>query len=306
MLNRQNYKKGATKMEIVSVKEMLKEAQQKGYGIGSFSPRNTFLIEYVLRAAQVKDSPVIVQISANEFNWFKVSSKEFARRFYELESQFSVKAALHLDHTKDIAIIKEAIDAGFTSVMIDASQQSFEDNIRITKEVVDYAHAKGVDVEAELGKIGATDKIETDNDQMLYTDPIEVEEFVARTGVDILAISIGTAHGVYPVKNPKIDLKRLSQIREKVTIPLVLHGGSGLPEETIHQAIRIIGGGVSKINIATDLEIAFLTSLGCSRMLNDEISQMDRAALERAGEVVQKVVEDKIENFVCSAGKNNT
>ena len=129
--------------------------------------------------------------------------------------------------------IKDAIDAGFMSVMIDASQKCFEENAAITKEVVEYAHARGVAVEAELGRIGATDKIETDNDESLYTDPQEAKEFVERTGVDTLAVSIGTAHGVYPVKNPMIDLERLAQIREQIDIPLVLHGGSGLPRETV-------------------------------------------------------------------------
>lgn len=282
---------------------MLKKAQAQGYGIGSFSPRNTYLIEYVLRAAEAKNSPVIVQISANEFNWFQVGSKEFAARFLELRDQFSIPAALHLDHTKDIRIIKEAIDAGFESVMIDASAQPFEENIRQTKEVVEYAHEKGVDVEAELGKIGATDKIETDNDTQLYTNPEEAEEFAARTGVDYLAVSIGTAHGVYPVKNPSIDYDRLEKIGKKLTIPLVLHGGSGLPAETIHQAIRTQGGGVSKINIATDLEQAFLRSLGCERKLNQEILLMDKISLKEAGEAVQRIVEEKIESYVQSANR---
>ena len=279
-------------MELVPVTQMLKAAEKDGYGVGSFSARNTYLIEAILKAAQKTKAPVIVQISANEFNWFDVTAGEFAGRFYEIQ------AALHLDHTKDMEIIKAAIDAGFRSVMIDASQKSFEDNIAVTREVVEYAHAKKVEVEAELGKIGATDKIETDNDESLYTDPAEAEEFVARTGVDTLAVSIGTAHGVYPVKNPRIDLERLARIRERVSIPLVLHGGSGLPPETVQAAITIPGGGVSKINIATDLEQAFLGSLGCERKSNQEIWQMDKDALAKAGEAVQQVVEDKIRNFL--------
>ena len=166
-----------------------------------------------------------------------------------------------------------------------------------------YAHERNAEVEAELGRIGATDKIETDNDESLYTVPEEAEEFVERTGVDTLAVSIGTAHGVYPVKNPKIDLERLARIRERVDIPLVLHGGSGLPAETVQKAISINGGGVSKINIATDLEQAFLKSLGCGRKLNSEIWKLDQAARSKAGEAVQAVVEDKMVNFVKSAGK---
>lgn len=288
-------------MKLVSMTGLLKKAEKGGYGVGSFSARNTFLIEYILKAAQETKSPVIVQISANEFNWFDVTAKEFAERFYDIHEKYEGEAVLHLDHTKDISIIKDAIDAGFQSVMIDASQKSFEENVCITKEVVEYAHAHGVQVEAELGKIGATDKIETDNDECMYTDPEEAREFVERTQVDTLAVSIGTAHGVYPVKNPKIDLNRLKDIRKKVDIPLVLHGGSGLPAETVKEAIKVQGGGVSKINIATDLELAFLKSLNCERKTNREIWQMNPDVLAAAGKEVQKVVEDKIRNFVCSA-----
>lgn len=290
-------------MKIMSIKEMLPTAQKNGYGIGSFSPRNTFLIEYILRAAGAQKSPVIVQISANEFKWFNLNSAEFGKRFYELKDKFSVPAALHLDHTKDIDIIKDAIENKFTSVMIDASQKEFEENIKITKEVVDYAHERGVAVEAELGRIGAADKIETNNDELLYTDPYEAGQFVERTGVDALAVSIGTAHGVYPVRNPRIDFERLIAIREKVSIPLVLHGGSGLPSETVNKAIKVNNEGVSKINIATDLETAFLGSLGYGhRLSNKEAWQLDPEALKKAGEAVQMVVEDKIQNFVCSSG----
>ena len=145
-------------MQLVPVTQMLKAAEKGGYGIGSFSARNTYLIDAVLKGAQETKAPVIVQISANEFNWFDVTAKEFADRFYEVHGRYQGQAALHLDHTKDMDIIKAAIDAGFQSVMIDASQKSFEDNIAITREVVEYAHAKNVEVEAELGKIGATDK----------------------------------------------------------------------------------------------------------------------------------------------------
>ena len=290
-------------MQLVPVTEMLKRAQEGGYGVGSFSARNTFLIDAVLKAAQAQKSPVIVQISANEFGWFDVSAKEFAERFYEVHKNYEGQAVLHLDHTKDPAVIREAIDAGFMSVMIDASQKCFEENAAITREVVEYAHARGVAVEAELGRIGATDKIETDNDESLYTDPREAKEFVERTGVDMLAVSIGTAHGVYPVKNPMIDLDRLAQIREQIDIPLVLHGGSGLPQETVWKAITVAGGGVSKINIATDLEQAFLGFLGCGRKTNREIWEMEPAALARAADAVQAVVEEKIADFVRSADR---
>lgn len=290
-------------MEIVKMTQLLQAAEEGRYGVGSFSARNTYLIPYILRAAQETASPVIVQISANEFRWFDVTAAEFAEQFYRVQEAFGGKAVLHLDHTKEMATIREAIAAGFGSVMIDASQLPFEENIRVTREAVAYAHAHGVEVEAELGRIGATDQIETEGDACLYTDPDEAAEFVSRTQVDTLAVSVGTAHGVYPVKDPKIDFERLREIRKKVAVPLVLHGGSGLPSETVKRAIMQEGGGVSKINIATDLEQAFLKELGCARKTNREIWELDPGALERAGLAVQRVVEDKIRNFVCSAGK---
>lgn len=228
-------------MKIIPITEMLKRAEQGGYGVGSFSARNTYLIDAVLQAAENTGSPVIVQISANEFNWFQVSAKEFADRFYQVADRYQVEAVLHLDHTKELSIIRDAIDAGFTSVMIDASQKEFEENIRITKEVTDYAHAKGVAVEAELGKIGSADKVETDNDESLYTDPAEAEEFVRRTGVDTLAVSIGTAHGVYPVKNPQIDLNRLQDIRSRTAIPLVLMAAPGCRRKRCGRLLRFPG-----------------------------------------------------------------
>lgn len=291
-------------MKIMKLSELLKISQDNHYGIGSFSPRNTFLIEYVLRGAEAKKSPVIVQISSNEFNWFKVSAAEFGKRFYEIKDNFSIPVGLHLDHTKSFDVIKEAIEGGFTSVMIDASEKDFEENVRITREVVEYAHTKGVSVEAELGKIEATDRIETDNDEELYTVPEEAREFVERTNVDALAISIGTAHGVYKVKDPKIDFDRLKMIRSLTDIPLVLHGGSGLPPYTVQKAIKLEEGGVSKINIATDLEQAFLKAIGSDRrLLNEEIWQLDKELLAKAGLEVQKTVEEKIELYLGSSGR---
>ncbi|MCM0649655.1 class II fructose-bisphosphate aldolase [Clostridium swellfunianum] len=292
-------------MKLMGLNKMLPIAQAKGYGVGSFSARNTFLIKYVLMAAEELNSPVIVQMSANEFRWFEVSATEFGEAFHKVKDQFSIVAGLHLDHTKDINVIKEAIDAGFTSVMIDASDKDLDKNIEITKEVVEYAHAKGVSVEAELGRIGATDKLETDSDDEFYTIPEEAKRFVEETGVDALAVSIGTAHGVYAVKDPKIDFDRLKEIRSLVKTPLVLHGGSGLPIETIKNSINIPEGGVSKINIATDLELVFLKALGKEkRLLNKEIWQLDAELLEKAGMAVKEEVKKKIQEYLGSADKS--
>lgn len=286
---------------MVSMQAILAQAGRGGYGVGSFSPRNTFLIEAVLRAAQAQHSPVIVQISANEFRWFNLDAKAFADRFFALKDRFDVPCVLHLDHTKDMDTIKEAIAAGFNAVMIDASDRDFEENVGITKAVVDYAHDKGVCVEAELGRIGATDKVETDGDVTFYTDPEEAAAFVQRTGVDSLAVSIGSAHGVYPVKDPRIDYDRLKAIRAAVTVPLVLHGGSGLPYETIHRAIAL---GVSKVNIATDLEQVFLPAIGqTERLSNQAIWALPPAVLDRGALAVQALVEEKMQDFVKSSNR---
>jgi len=290
-------------MKIMTLKDMLPVAQQNHYGIGSFSPRNTFLIEAVLKAAENTQSPVIVQISSNELSWFDCSAKRFADRFFELKDRYTIPAVLHLDHTKEIGRIKEAIDAGFNSVMIDASALEFEENLALTRSVVDYAHPRGVSVEAELGRILTTDKLETDQDSLLYTVPEEAADFVRRTGVDALAVSVGSAHGVYPVKDPKLDYERIEQIRKLTGVPLVLHGGSGLPAKTVQKAITLPTGGVSKINIATDLEIEFQRVLNVKRMPDVDVWKLDPDRLAEASKAVQALVEDRILNFLLSGGR---
>lgn len=276
-------------------------AKANGYALGSFSPRNTFLIPYVCRAAQKMNAPVIVQISSNELNWFSLTAKEFADAFYKAVEGITVPVILHLDHTYEPEKVFAAIDAGFQSVMIDGSKLSYEENIALTRKVVDYAHVRDVAVEAELGNIGGTDKLETGGDEELYTVPEQVPDFIARTGCDSLAVSIGTAHGVYPVKDPRIDFRRLGKIRGLTDAALVLHGGSGLPEATVHRAIKLDGiGGISKINIATDLELVFQKELGVGRMANAELLKLDPQALAKAGEAVRQLVEDRIENYLFS------
>ena len=288
-------------MKREDVLELYDRAKNNGYALGSFSPRNTYLIPYVCAAAQKQNAPVIVQISSNELGWFSLSAKEFADAFYKAVEGITVPVVLHLDHTYDPEKVYAAIDAGFQSVMIDGSKLSYEENIALTRQVVEYAHPRGVAVEAELGNIGGTDKLETGGDEELYTIPAQVPDFIARTGCDSLAISIGTAHGVYPVKDPKIDFKRLAEIRSLTDAALVLHGGSGLPETTVHKTIKLDGqGGISKINIATDLELVFQKELGVGRMANSELLKLDPEALARAGEAVQKLVEDRIENYLFS------
>lgn len=277
-------------------------AESGGYAIGSFSPRNTFLIPYVMEAAKAQKSPVIVQISSNELKWFELEPREFADAFFAAAEGAKVPVILHLDHTYDMDVIKSAIKAGFQSVMIDGSKLLFRENIALTRQVAEYAHQHDVAVEAELGSIGGADKLETGGDESLYTVPEQAAEFVLATGCDSLAVSVGTAHGVYAVKNPKLDFDRIQKIRNLTPVPLVLHGGSGLPQPTVEQAIRMGGkGGIVKLNIATDLELIFQETMGTGRLPNRETVLLDPKRLQAAGRRVQAFCEDRISTFLFSS-----
>lgn len=279
-------------------------ARAKGYALGSFSPRNTVLIPYVIKAAQAQRSPVIVQISSNELRWFEVSPRAIAEAFYAAAKDADVPVILHLDHTYDLETIQRAIEAGFESVMIDGSKLPFDENVQLTQQVVAYAHARGVAVEAELGSIGGADKLETGCDESLYTVPEEAAEFAALTGCDSLAVSVGSAHGVYPVKNPKLDFDRIARIMELTDVPLVLHGGSGLPQASVEHAIRMDGhGGIIKVNIATDLELIFQKIMGVGRLPNAQTEKLDPVKLAEAGKAVQAFCEDRMKTFLFSSGQ---
>lgn len=290
---------------VITLKKALEIAEKKHYAFGSFSPRYTPMITPVLLAAEEMRSPLIVQISEKELIRYGITPKEFGDEFYKQLNQLgiTVPVVLHLDHTKVFKTIADAIEAGFTSVMIDASEKSLKENISITKEVVDYAHARGVSVEAELGMIGTTDFVETDTDEELYTDPKEAEIFVKETNVDALAVSCGTAHGVYMVRKPKIDYERLRAIRRLTPVHLVLHGGSGVPSEMMKKAINLDGGGVSKVNIATDLEVSLLKVLGREeRMTNLECKALTTEQLDKGRAAVKNVVVEKMTSFLGSKG----
>ena len=291
---------------VLPLKPALDAAERGGYALGAFAPRYTSMIQPILRAGERTGSPLIVQISQKELQRYGITPEAFADEFRSAleREQVTVPVVLHLDHTKDMQVIEDAIVAGFTSVMIDASELPLEENIATTRSVVEYAHARGVSVEAELGMIGTTDFVETDRDEELYTDPDEAERFVRETEVDALAVSVGTAHGVYKVRKPRVDYDRLRAIRARTPVHLVLHGGSGVPAEMIAEAMRLPGGGISKVNIATDLELATLGTLGREeRMTDAECRALPLADLERARAAVEQTVVDKIENFVRSGGR---
>jgi fructose-bisphosphate aldolase class II len=291
---------------VYPLKALLEEAERGGYAVGAFSPRNTPMIAPVLRAGELMRSPLIVQVAELELEWSGLSAAEFAGGFYQhvRSLQPTVPVALHLDHTWTLDVIYEAIASGFTSVMIDASSKPLDENIAITREIVEYAHARGVSVEGELGRISSADMIETGSDDELYTDPVEAKRFVRETGVDALAVSVGTAHGVYMVRQPVVDLDRLRAIRSLTPVHLVLHGGSGVPAQMIFAAVHLPGGGVSKVNIATDLELALLEVTGEEkRGTNADLLRLSPGQLERGAEAVLGVVADKMTNFLGSSNR---
>jgi len=291
-------------MNLLTLREVLAAAEDDGYAVGSFSCRYTPMIRPILHAAQEARSPAIVQISQKELSRYGSTPGEVAREFYTalVEEGITVPVVLHLDHTKDIAVIEDAIAAGFTSVMIDASDYPLDDNIVTTRRVTAYAHPRAISVEAELGRIGTTDFVETASDEEMYTKPDEAGRFVRETTVDALAVSVGTAHGVYTVRQPTIDLARLAAIRAQTAVALVLHGGSGVPATLMRQAITLPGGGVSKVNIATDLELAVLAALNrTERMSNAECRALPPAELRRAQQAVASVVTEKMTDYLMSA-----
>lgn len=237
---------------LVSGKQILQHAHEKGYAVGAFNVNNMEQVQAIIEAAEAMNSPVIIQASQGGL---KYAGVEYIAEMTKAAAQkASVPVALHLDHGTDFKQIMLCIRHGFTSVMVDASKHPLEKNMEITKHIVETAHAVGVSVEAELGKIGGTeDDITVDEKDATYTDPDEAERFVKETGVDCLAIAIGTAHGPYKGE-PKLDFDRIKVIKEKLNIPLVLHGSSGVPQVSIKKAISL---GMNKINIDTDIRMAF-------------------------------------------------
>lgn len=285
---------------------MLEDARDNNYAIGSFSPRYTKLILPIVEAGIEMNSPIIVQLSEKEIIRHEVKLKDFAEEFYRVVDMLkpNVPVALHLDHTKSFDVIKEAIEMKFDSVMIDASEYDFDKNLEITKSVVEYANPRNVAVEAELGKIGTTDFVETDKDEELFTVPEEAVVFCEKSGIDCLAVSVGTAHGIYTVRKPRIDFDRLSKINALTDIPLVLHGGSGVPSELVVNAVKMESGGVSKVNIATDVEQAMLKVVGKeSHITEKELNSYDEETIEKSREAVKELVKDKIQNYLLSDNK---
>jgi tagatose 1,6-diphosphate aldolase GatY/KbaY len=243
-------------MSIVNAKEIMVEAYKGKYAVGAFNVTDLVQFEGVIDAAIEKKAPVIVQTSVKPSQFLGTSLMVAIYR--NLASSAPVPVCLHLDHCTDIAYCKTCADAGYTNIMIDASKQPYEENIRRTKEVVDYCHKVGnISVEGELGTVsGVEDQIKVAEDEAQLANPQQSVEFVERTGLDIFAPAIGTAHGVYKTKNPKIDFERMATINKMlngtgIKTPLVVHGGTGLPEDYIK---KLLAAGGAKFNVSTELK----------------------------------------------------
>ena len=304
-------------MGLVTTKEMFEKSMKGHYAIGAFNINNMEFIQAITEAADESKSPVILQVSSSAIKYAHIN---YLIKMVEAAVE---STNLHLDHGPDFETCKMCIDAGFTSVMIDGSKYDFEENVAITKKVVEYAHSKGVVVEAELGKLaGVEDDVNVAEDDARYTDPDQAKEFVERTGCDSLAIAIGTSHGAYKFKGEaKLRFDILAKIKEKLpNTPIVLHGASsvipelvemcnsnggnipgakGCPNDMLKQAGE---NGVSKINVDTDLRLAMTAQI--RRVFNEDPSVFDpRKYLGAARDEIKKTVYDKINNVFCSGGK---
>lgn len=310
-------------MPLVTTKKMFEKAYREGYAVGAFNVNNMEIIQGITEAAKEERAPLILQVSAG--------ARKYAKHVYLIKlieaaiADTGLDIALHLDHGEDFEICKSCIDGGFTSVMIDGSKHSFEDNIKLTKEVVDYAHANGVVVEGELGRLaGVEDDIKVSAKDSSYTDPAQVEEFVQRTGVDSLAIAIGTSHGAYKFKpgtKPQLRFDILEEVSRRLPgFPIVLHGASsvmqeyvemvnrfggqmpgavGVPEEMLREASRM---AVCKINIDSDLRLAMTASV--RKHLAEHPDHFDpRQYLSPARAAIKEVVAHKMKYVLGCSGK---
>ncbi len=308
-------------MPLVTSKEMFQKAYEGGYAIGAFNVNNMEMIQGIVDAAKENQAPVILQVSAGAR---KYANPIYLKKLVEAAAEDSgMPIVLHLDHGDSFELCKSCIDSGFTSVMIDASHHSFEENIAVTKKVVEYAHDHGVVVEAELGRLaGIEDAVNVSADDAMYTNPDEVQEFVSKTNVDSLAIAIGTSHGAFKFKSaPKLRFDILEEVGKRLpNFPIVLHGASsvpqefvalinkfggdmpgaqGVPEEMLRQAASM---AVCKINIDSDLRVAFTGTL--RQHFAENPTHFDpRQYLGPARSAIKQIVSHKMINVLGCAGK---
>lgn len=300
-------------------KELLNLAKKGGYGVGAFNINNLEILQAIVSAGESEKSPAIIAVSEGAIQYAGMSF--IVSMVRTASEQVSIPLSLHLDHGKDLEVIRSCIENGFTSVMIDGSHLDFNENISITKKVVEMARKKAVSVEGELGRLkGIEDKVSVSERESFLTDPQVAEEFVEKTGLDALAIAIGTSHGAYKFKGEvKLDFERLKEIAKKVDIPLVLHGASGVPQSVLERAERFgaklpgakgipdeaiqkaISLGICKINIDTDLRLSFVGAI--REILVTKPDEFDpRKILGPGREAIRETVRSKMRLF-GSSGK---
>ncbi len=315
-------------MALVTTKKMFEKAFEGGYAIGAFNINNMEIIQGVVAAAKAQNSAVILQVSKSAL---KYAHPKYLKAMVDAAiEETGLDIALHLDHGSDFEVCKDCIEYGFTSVMFDGSHLDYEENVAQTKKIVEYAHERGIVVEAELGKLaGVEDEVNVDAAHATYTDPDQAVDFVKRTGVDSLAIAIGTSHGAYKFKGEaKLDFDRLATITEKLeaagfhNYPIVLHGASsvdqrcvamcneyggniagakGIPAEMLRKASSM---AVCKINMDTDLRLAMTAAV--RKSFGDEPAAFDPRGYLGAGRaLIQELVEDKIKNVIGSTDSMN-
>jgi len=278
-------------MALVSSRKMMLEADQNGYSIGAFNVENMEMVMAVIKAAEEMRAPAILQTTPSTIKYAGLSM--YYANVKTAAQRAAVPIALHLDHGNSFDLAMQALRTGYTSIMIDGSQKPFEENIILSKRVVDACRPSEVPVEAELGKVGGKED-DLDCKDPGYTDPLDAAEFVKRTDITSLAVAIGTAHGIYKGE-PKLDVERLSEIRKLVSIPLVLHGASGVPDDTVRECIR---RGISKVNFATELRIAY--SNGVKEYLKVNPDAFDPKKYGCVGtEYVTNLVKEKIKVCGC-------
>ena len=272
---------------LVTTKKMLLEAQKNHYAVGAFNVENMEMVQAVIAAAEEMHSPIIIQTTPSTLKY--ASPELYLANVKALANKAEVPIAIHLDHGNSFELAMQTFRCGYTSIMIDGSQKPFEENIALTSAVVKAAHAANISVEAELGTVGGKED-SLDNGEGGYTDPSKAKEFVERSGCDSLAVAIGTAHGVYK-HAPKLDLNRLSAIREVVDIPLVLHGTSGVDDEVVKECVQ---RGICKVNYATDLRIAY--TRGVKEVLAENSDTIDPKKYGARGrEYVKQYVMEKMQ-----------
>jgi fructose-bisphosphate aldolase class II len=275
----------------MNMKDLLAVAKEHHFAVPAFNVSSSMLLTGVIEASEEKQSPVIVAIHPDELRFVRDS---FVKSVVEEANKATVPVCIHLDHGGSLANVMEAIQSGFTSVMIDGSLLAFEDNITICKQVVELAHSVNVSVEGELGTIGTTGpEAEAGTDVIIYTNPDDVVTFIEATGVDTLAVAIGTSHGIYPKdRKPELKLDLLREIRRRVETPLVLHGGSANPDNEIAAAVQI---GINKINISSDIKDAFYQK--CREVLRDPLIREPNSIYPPCIAAMKEVAHYKIDLF---------